>query len=200
MNTLHEELLHLLSRTHSRSTPTGPRIPNGHAPSDEREHSIERPVSPSAQAEADGWLEVGKKQKTHVVRTNETRESAISRIFGGTLRSILHTPGSKDSVTLEPYQPLQLDITDPATLSITDALKHLSQPETVQTWSVARKENVDATKTVFVETWPTVLMLHLKRFVYDSEEREVVKKGRAVAYGTTLVVPPGESAFLDVET
>lgn len=32
-------------------------------------------------------------------------------MFGGKLRSILHTPGSgKDSITLEPYQPLQLDI------------------------------------------------------------------------------------------
>jgi ubiquitin carboxyl-terminal hydrolase 10 len=195
LNTLHEELLYLLSRTHTRSTPQA----NGTSPSEGREHSIERPLSPSAQADSGGasaWLEVGKKQRTHVVRTNEARESAITRIFGGTLRSILHIPGAKDSVTLEPYQPLQLDISDPAsTMSVVDALRHLSTPETVQTWSAAKKENVDATKTVFVETWPAVLICHLKRFVYDAEEREVVKKSRAVAYGTELVVPNGELAL-----
>lgn len=195
LNTLHEELLYLLSRTHTRSTPQA----NGTPSSEGREHSIERPLSPSAQADSGGasaWLEVGKKQRTHVVRSNEARESAITRIFGGTLRSILHIPGAKDSVTLEPYQPLQLDISDPAsTMSVVDALRHLSTPETVQTWSAAKKENVDATKTVFVETWPAVLICHLKRFVYDAEEREVVKKSRAVAYGTELVVPNGELAY-----
>jgi ubiquitin carboxyl-terminal hydrolase 10 len=196
LNTLHEELLFLLSRTHTRSQPQ----PNGTShsnSSDAREQSIERPVSPSAQDSGSAaWLEVGKKQRTHVVRSNESRESAITRIFGGTLRSILHTPGSKDSITLEPYQPLQLDVTDPATRSVADALRHLSMPETVQTWSATKKENIDATKTVFVETWPKVLMCHLKRFVYDAGEREVVKKSRAVAYGTELVVPNGDYILL----
>lgn len=142
---------------------------------------------------------MGKKQRTHVVRSAETRESAITRIFGGTLRSILHIPGSKDSITLEPYQPLQLDITDPSVRSLTDALRGISLPETVQTWSSAKKENVDATKTVYVESWPPVLMCHLKRFVYDAEEREVVKKARAVAYGTELVIPNGELWIFTIE-
>lgn len=182
LNTLHEELLYLLSRTHIRNGPTKSQA-NGDDAS-----VIERPVSPGAGGE-DGWLEVGKKQKTNVVRSAEVRETAVSRIFGGTLRSVLHTPGQKDSVTLEPYQPLQLDISDAR--DITDALRHISQPEVVPVWSASRKENVDATKTVFVESFPAVLILHLKRFVYDPLEQSVVKKGKAVGYGTELVVPPG---------
>jgi ubiquitin carboxyl-terminal hydrolase 10 len=143
-------------------------------------------------------LEVGKKQKTNVVRATETRESAITRLFGGTIRSILTTPGMKNSVTLEPYQPLQLDIQSSDILSITDALRHLSQPEIVPgVWSASRKANVDATKQMTVETFPRVLILHLKRFVFEMGEMSVVKKSKPVAYGTELVIPPGEVIIND---
>ena len=58
----------------------------------------------------DDWLEVGSKGRTAITRTTETQESAVTRIFGGQLRSILRFPGQKDSVTLEPYMSLQLEI------------------------------------------------------------------------------------------
>lgn len=178
-------------------------MPNGQ-PSDPSSRQVERPVSPRAgiNGNADsssGWLEVGKKQKTHVVRATESRESAVSRLFGGKLRSILHTPGQKDSVTIEPYQPLQLDITGPAILSITDALRAISTPEIIHgVYSAAKGGEVDATKTVYVETWPKVLICHLKRFVYDTEEGGVVKRSKAVAYGVDLAIPNGELFFFVV--
>lgn len=191
LNTLHEEIIYLLSRTSTTSS----SIPNGQ-PSDSSSREVERPVSPGAAGingnadSSSGWLEVGKKQKTHVVRATESRESAVSRLFGGKLRSILHTPGQKDSVTIEPYQPLQLDITAPAILSITDALRAISTPEIIHgVYSAAKGGEVDATKTVYVETWPKVLICHLKRFVYDTEEGGVVKRSKAVAYGVDLAIP-----------
>ncbi|OCF41651.1 hypothetical protein I317_04561 [Kwoniella heveanensis CBS 569] len=186
LNTLHEELLYVLSRT----LPTRTTKANGPSANGDADRQIERPVSPGAGDES-GWLEVGKKQKTHVVRATETRESAVSRLFGGTIRSLLHTPGQKDSVTLEPYQPLQLDIQALSVLDITDALKHMTEPEIVPgVWSAARGMEVDATKQVLIETFPQVLILHLKRFVYDAAERAVVKKNKPIAYGPELVVPP----------
>lgn len=197
LNTLHEEIIYLLSRTSTTSS----SIPNGQ-PSDSSSREVERPVSPGAAGingnadSSSGWLEVGKKQKTHVVRATESRESAVSRLFGGKLRSILHTPGQKDSVTIEPYQPLQLDITAPAILSITDALRAISTPEIIHgVYSAAKGGEVDATKTVYVETWPKVLICHLKRFVYDTEEGGVVKRSKAVAYGVDLAIPNGGFFF-----
>ncbi|WVQ93568.1 hypothetical protein IAU59_000643 [Kwoniella sp. CBS 9459] len=186
LNTLHEELLYVLSRT----LPTRATKANGPSANGDADRQIERPVSPGAGDES-GWLEVGKKQKTHVVRATETRESAVSRLFGGSIRSLLHTPGQKDSVTLEPYQPLQLDIQASSVLDITDALKHMTEPEIVPgVWSAARGMEVDATKQVLIETFPQVLILHLKRFVYDAAERAVVKRNKPIAYGPELVVPP----------
>lgn len=114
----------------------------------------------------------------------------MSRIFGGRLRSVLHTPGQKDSVTLEPYQPLQLDISPNNVYTITDALMHLNEPETISgVFSASRGTTVDATKTVYLDTLPPILTLHLKRFLYDPLESRVVKKGKPVAYGPELVIP-----------
>jgi len=188
LNTLHEELLGLYSRT-APSTVVTKTAANGNS-----ERTINRPVSPGAGGDKeDDWLEVGKKQKTHVVRQAESKESAVSRIFGGTLRSVLHTPGQKDSVTLEPYQPLQLDVQDAKVATIVDALRHLNEPETVGgVWSASRNANVDATKQVYIDSFPSVLILHLKRFVYDPQEQNVVKRDKPVAYGTELVIPQGE--------
>ena len=58
----------------------------------------------------DDWLEVGSKGRTATTRTTETQESAVTRIFGGQLRSVLKCHGQKDSITLEPFMSLQLEI------------------------------------------------------------------------------------------
>jgi ubiquitin carboxyl-terminal hydrolase 10 len=114
----------------------------------------------------------------------------MSRIFGGKLRSVLHTPGQKDSITLEPYQPLQLDISPPNVHTVIDALRHLNEPEIIPgVFSSSRGTNVDATKQVFVESLPPILILHFKRFLYDAVEQKVVKKGKPVGYGTEMTVP-----------
>ncbi|CDS01437.1 hypothetical protein [Sporisorium scitamineum] len=150
------------------------------------EREVMRPVSPSEE----GWMEVGQKGKTAYTRTTSTSESPITRIFGGKLRSVLKTPGAKDSVTLEPYQPLQLDIQPTHVQSIEDALVHLTEPEIIPgVWSPSRAAEVDATKQVFIESLPPVLVLHLKRFIYD-EIGGVQKSQKPLSYGTTLEIAP----------
>ncbi|KAL1413239.1 hypothetical protein Q8F55_000993 [Vanrija albida] len=185
LDTLHEEMLGLYSRT------LPPRTVSKPAAASTEERTIDRPLSPGANDNGgDDWLEVGKKQKTHVVRTAETKDSAVSRVFGGTVRSTLHTPGQKDSVSLEPYQPLQLDIQAKEVLTLVDALRHLHEPEVIQgVWSAARGANVDATKQLSLDSFPPVLILHLKRFVYDSQEQDVVKRSKPISYPSELVIP-----------
>jgi len=94
----------------------------------------ERPIisSPTSESSVTGesvWLEVGPKQKAAVTRSSGeiVIDSPVTKIFGGKLRSELRIPGSKNSVTLEPYQPLQLDISSPDVHNITDALKGLTR-------------------------------------------------------------------------
>ena len=156
-------------------------------------NGVSSPMSEAGGAQVDdsGWLEVGPKQKAAVTRSSgsTTTESPINKIFGGKLRSELRVPGMKNSVTLEPYQPLQLDIGAAHVSNILDALKGLTRPETLHgDFNSPRGPGSTATKQVTIETLPQVLILHLKRFQYDNAggTQKIWKK---VGYPLDLEIP-----------
>ncbi|KAA8895895.1 hypothetical protein FN846DRAFT_817716 [Sphaerosporella brunnea] len=142
----------------------------------------------ATETEEAGWMEVGPKQKAATTRTTEITESPITKIFGGKLRSVFSVTGLSNSVILEPYTPLQLDIHTSDVNSVVDALKHLTTPESLQDFKSPKGPNVTATKQVFIETLPPVLILHLKRFQYDNTggTQKIWKK---IAYPLELVIP-----------
>lgn len=168
---LHEEFLHSLKELASEAT-----------------IDLDEGLATHAKADTE-WLEIGKKQKVAVTRTQTVIESPISRIFGGNMRSILRIGGAKDSVTLEPYQPLQLDIQSPNIRTITDALLQLPEPEVLtDEWTNGSGLKVRATKQVYIENLPPVLILHLKRFLYDNVGG-TQKSWKQVGYPLELEIP-----------
>lgn len=176
---LHEECVHAMrtntSGSSGRSTPLGGTSN----------------VSEIVENDA-GWMEVGHKQKPSVTRSSGTllTESPITSIFGGKLRSELKVAGNKLSVTLEPYQPLQLDIGAPHINNIVDALKGLTRPESMQgDFYSPRGPKASATKQVFIESLPPVLILHLKRFHYDHQTKRTEKIWKKVGYPLDLEIP-----------
>ena len=176
---LHEECSRAMrSGTGSSS---GRSTPLGSAPS----------ISDQLDSEG-GWMEVGHKQKPAVTRSSgaSLMESPITSIFGGKLRSELKVAGNKLSVTLEPYSPLQLDIGSPEVGNIVDALKGLTRAEAMQgEFQSAKGQQSKATKQVFIETLPPVLILHLKRFHYDSTTKRAEKIWKKVGYPLELEIP-----------
>jgi ubiquitin carboxyl-terminal hydrolase 10 len=132
------------------------------------------------------WQEVGAKQKSTNTQSSGAIEfeTPITKIFGGKLRSEYKKPGEKASVTLEPYQPLQLDIGGPNINNISDALKNLTRLETLD--GAARGARA-STKQVHIETLPPVLILHLKRFHYDAHGPQKIWK--KVGYPLELEIP-----------
>lgn len=136
------------------------------------------------------WLEVGRKQRSAVTRSLGSNPTPISRIFGGLLRSEFRVPGLKDSITTEPYQPLQLDIGSPDVRNVVDALRGLTRPERLQgNFNSPRGKDVLATKQVFIESLPPILILHLKRFQFDAEGNGTVKIWKNVGYPLELEIP-----------
>ncbi|KAI9336787.1 hypothetical protein BDR26DRAFT_896957 [Obelidium mucronatum] len=131
---LHEELV-LLRKEGKEGNAEGRESPNG----------------TDSKNDASSWVEVGSKKKTTVTRSTEVKETPVINIFGGRTRSVLKALGDKESVTVEPFQSLQLDI---ATI----------HGFTSQALGVP----VDATKQNFIEHFPPILILHIKRFVFDN--------------------------------
>ncbi|KAI0080532.1 cysteine proteinase [Panus rudis PR-1116 ss-1] len=150
--------------------------------------ATDTPIVESGTAD-EGWLEVGKKNRTVITRTIKSVDSPITRIFGGKFRSTLRAPHQKDSVTIEDWRALRLDISRDQVHTVQDALQLLSQPQPVQLTSPTRPGQViEASQQTLIESLPPILVLHMKRFMYDTKVGDVVKIGKQVAYGPDLEI------------
>lgn len=174
LDTLEEELLSITASLQSK---------NANDPG-----YSERQQNGSA-AEDGPWLEVGKKNRTAVTRTVNTTESPITRIFGGKFRSTLRVPHQKDSIIFEDWRSLRLDIQRDQVHTLKDALSCISTPQSVQVTSVTKPGAVlDAKQIVQIETLPPILVLHLKRFLYDANAGGTAKVGKQVLFDAELEV------------
>ena len=80
---------------------------------------------------------------------------------------------------------------------IEDALRYISHPQPVQVSSVTKGNAiVEATQQVMMDVFPPVLVLHLKRFLYDTTAKDVKKVHKQVNYGPELEIPSGELNFI----
>ncbi|KAL1842164.1 hypothetical protein VTJ49DRAFT_5937 [Mycothermus thermophilus] len=177
---LHDECARVISQAPASTASTAPNS------------SLPSPTIANVGEGADDWLEVGRRQRPAVTRSSghSHTQTPITKIFGGQLRSELRVPGNKNSVTLEPYQPLQLDIGSPEVRNIIDALRGLTRPEVIHgDFDSPHGKDVRATKQVFIESVPPVLILHLKRFQFDAEGYGTVKIWKKVGYPLEFEFP-----------
>ena len=118
---------------------------------------------PAVEEEEDGeWQQMGKKNKAQVTRNTSNLESSpVSELFGGLTRSVVSKPGAKESATLQPFLSLQLDIQYHQISHVRDALLHFTHEEkiTLNDSECYRRETL--------ESLPPVLILHLKRFIFN---------------------------------
>ncbi|CAO3693781.1 hypothetical protein G6F70_001706 [Rhizopus microsporus] len=149
----------------------------------------EKKMEEEVVGKGEGWLEVGAKNKTSNLRATGFEESPISKIFGGKVRSVLRCPGAKDSINLEPFQSLPLDIQPENVHSVEDAIANMTLPEIMHDYTSPKGIKVEATKQVYFERLPAVLILHMKRFVFDNVGG-VQKLSKRVTYGSKLVINP----------
>ncbi|KAJ3381463.1 proteasome regulatory particle subunit [Entophlyctis sp. JEL0112] len=153
-----------------------------------------RPNSPVSTADVSEWIEVGTK-KSAQTRKTEVRASPVTKIFGGSMRSVLKAPGDKDSVKIEPFMTLQLDIEPDNIVSIEDALQNFAVPETISEYtSETLKTKVEASKQMNFDRFPAVLILHLKRFGFDNVSGLARKIRKHLSFGPTLRIHASISA------
>ncbi|XP_007531682.2 ubiquitin carboxyl-terminal hydrolase 10 isoform X1 [Erinaceus europaeus] len=161
LNGLHEEMLNLkklLSPNNEKFT-----ISNG-----PQSHSVNE-EEPEEQGEGseDEWEQVGPRNKTSVTRQADFVQTPITGIFGGHIRSVVYQQSSKESATLQPFFTLQLDIQSDKIRTVQDALESLVARESVQGYTTKTRQEVEISRRVTLEKLPPVLVLHLKRFVYE---------------------------------
>lgn len=80
--------------------------------------------------------------------------------------------------------------------TIKDALARISIPQSVQVTNSTTRVPVEASQQILIEALPRILVLHLKRFLYDVDAKGVVKLGKMVEFGPELEIGGGEYLVL----
>ncbi|KAK6464916.1 hypothetical protein DFJ63DRAFT_285159 [Scheffersomyces coipomensis] len=143
----------------------------------------------------DGWNEVGSNNKSiSINKAVEVEPSPINLIFGGQFKSVLTIPKSpnsnqfKKSITFDPFQNLQLDISEAN--SIEDAFNHLNDIEKISFKASKQDKEIQIKKQTFIDKLPQVLIIHLKRFSFLKEKDVGIEKLRKrVDYNHDLNIP-----------
>lgn len=126
----------------------------------------------TSDSDNEGWSEAGaNNKKISTRRAVEVEPSPITQIFGGQFRSVLQVPKRREnqSITLDPFQCVQLEISDPSINNIEDAFRHMNLTESIAYKPSSDKE-VIAKKQTFIDTLPNILIIHLKRFSYQQKK------------------------------
>ncbi|KAM7146600.1 ubiquitin carboxyl-terminal hydrolase 10 isoform 1-T1 [Macrochelys suwanniensis] len=162
LNGLHEEMLTLkkLLSPHNEKicVSNGPETQSVNEEEDQDEQG---------EGSEDEWEQVGPRNKSSVTRQADFVQTLITDIFGGHIRSVVYQQSSKESATLQPFFTLQLDIQSDKIRTVQDALETLVARESVQGYTTKTKQEVEISRRVTLEELPPVLVLHLKRFVYE---------------------------------
>uniref|UniRef100_A0A8C1IX38 Ubiquitin carboxyl-terminal hydrolase n=1 Tax=Cyprinus carpio TaxID=7962 RepID=A0A8C1IX38_CYPCA len=161
LNGLHEEMLALkkLISPQEEKAPT----PNG----PESQPGAEEDPAEKEEGSDDEWEQVGPRNKTSITRQADFIRTPITDIFGGHIRSVVYQQSSKESATLQPFFTLQLDIQSEKIRTVQEALEVLVARESVQGYTTKSKQEIEISRRVTLEELPPVLVLHLKRFVFE---------------------------------
>ena len=141
----------------------------------------------------DDWKEVGAKGRSCVTRRvadSSQVATPIQSLALGLCRSCVRSEAGDNSATLQPFYTLQLDIQDDSIRSVGDALAQNFASEKLDGFVCSKtKKEIEATRSLSLEELPPLLILHLKRFVYDPLSGGVQKCSKQIDFSVDLEIP-----------
>lgn len=124
-------------------------------------------------------MEIGRKQRVSETRTMTAAASPINFLFAGQFRSTVRRPRAKDSITFEPFNCLPLEVHQRHIGSVEDGLHFLARPEVI---------DAHLTKYTTISRQPMVLILQLKRIVYNKDTGQPEKVPKFITYPERLLI------------
>ncbi|KAF8484493.1 hypothetical protein DFH94DRAFT_688909 [Russula ochroleuca] len=119
----------------------------------------------------------------------ELVESPLMCIFGGKFRSTLRAPNQPDTATIEDWRSLQIDIQARFPSSNSTNTYTLARISHVQPVQLGPSGFSEASQQVLIEVLPSILVLHLKRFLHDAAADGIVKISKPVQFAPGLEIP-----------
>jgi len=138
------------------------------------------------------WQEVGARGKSCVTRRITDHASIVTpvqQLALGLCRYSVKSANNETSATLQPFFTLQLDIQSDNVTSVDDALLENFSSEQLDGY-ICSKTNmeVEASRNLSLEELPPILILHLKRFVYNGTTGGCQKVMKHVEFSVDLEI------------
>lgn len=125
------------------------------------------------------WEQVGKaNKKVEVRQSGDLEDSPIQRMFGGQTRSTVRAKAKGDSVSLEAFTLLALDIVSEDVTDISNAIGKICAEEKVSDRGM--------TKRVQFKQLPKVLVLQLNRFAFNPQTSTACKVKKSIDFQLTF--------------
>ena len=145
-----------------------------------------------AEEDDDDWKEVGARGRSCVTRRVADLSQVTTPIQAlalGLCRSCVKSEAGDNSATLQPFFTLQLDIQDDSITSVGDALIQNFASEKLDGYICSKtKKEIEAFRNLSLEELPPILILHLKRFVYDGMTGGVQKVMKPIQFSVDLEI------------
>jgi len=139
------------------------------------------------------WLEMGPRGRSCVTRRIADQnglETPVQQLALGLYRYSVKAASKETSATLQPFFTLQLDIQHLSVTSVDQALAQNFAAEQLDGYICSKTgQEVEASKSLSLEDLPPILILHLKRFVYDGTTGGCQKVMKAVEFSVDLEIP-----------
>merc|ERR1712012_1412711 len=140
----------------------------------------------------DEWHEVGAKNKSLLARrvggSNVSLKTPLGSIFQGQLQSCVQLSNGEPTATLQPFFTLPLDIQSKNIKNVSDALIQNFTSEALDGYICPKtKKEIEASRSLYLDELPSVLILHLKRFIYDDSGSQKLLKN--IDFPVDLEIP-----------
>jgi len=145
----------------------------------QEEHAVKATTHTNAD-EASEWVQVNGKKRSVVLNSQTDFDSGpVASVFLGSISSSVRRKTSTiPSVSVQPFECLHLDISSARVNSVEEALELFQQPEVI---------SGGLRRTMSFAKLPRVLCLHLKRFVYTTTSKKIMKP---IEFDTEISLKP----------
>jgi len=138
------------------------------------------------------WQEVSTRGKSCVTRRIKDQSNIVTpvqQLALGLCRYSVKSANNETSATLQPFFTLQLDIQSDSITSVNDALAENFSSEQLDGYICSKtKQEVEASRNLSLEELPPILILHLKRFVYNGTTGGCQKVMKQVDFSVDLEI------------
>jgi len=155
-------------------------------------------ASPGAMASGDAgeWkttTKSGRVMKSSVTCSSEPfdQSSPISEGFRGLSHSSIKIQGNHSSPppTEQPFFTLQLDVASPLSRDIHDVIKNIPKEENLEDYKLKDGTVIHANRKMSLARLPPILILHMKRFLYNATTNRVEKLDKHITIKERIEIP-----------